>query len=130
MITEKSSEVMTQDTLTDLVQSGFDESEVAVFFNLYQEKELFDGSFGRQLQKAGKDGIERVRTALGIETKIEQRGDLYFLVTKKNTYNNPNKEGTDGFDAKQKIKQIGAGYKAPAGYENFVFKDPYGEKAR
>ncbi len=66
----------------------------------------------------------------GIETEIEQRGDLYFLVTKKDTYNNPNKEGTDGFAAKQKIKQIGAGYEAPPGFEKFVFKDPYGEKVR
>jgi hypothetical protein len=66
----------------------------------------------------------------GIETEIEQRGDLYFLVTKKDTYNNPNKEGTDGFIAKQKIKEIGAGYEAPPGYEKFLFKDPYGEKVR
>ncbi len=66
----------------------------------------------------------------GIETEIEQRGDLYFLVTKKDTYNNPNKEGTDGFLARQKIKQIGAGYEAPPGYQKFVFKDPYGEKVR
>ncbi len=66
----------------------------------------------------------------GIETEIEQRGDLYFLVTKKDTYNNPNKEGTDGFAAKEKIKQIGTGYEAPPGFQKFVFKDPYGEKAR
>lgn len=66
----------------------------------------------------------------GIETEIEQRGDLYFLVTKKDTYNNPNKQGTDGFAAKQKIIQIGAGYEAPPGFEKFVFKDPYGEKAK
>lgn len=66
----------------------------------------------------------------GIETEIEQRGSLYFLVTKKDTYNNPSKEGTDGFIAKEEIKKIGAGYEAPPGYERFVFKDPYGEKVK
>lgn len=66
----------------------------------------------------------------GIETEIEQQDNVYFLVTKKDTYNNPGKEGTDGYIARQKIIEIGAGYEAPPGYERFVFKDPYGEKVR
>ena len=66
----------------------------------------------------------------GIETEIIQRGEVFFLVTKKNTYNNPNKAGTDGAIAIQTIKDIGAGYEPPeAGYEKFKFEDPYGEKA-
>ncbi len=85
------------------------------------------------MQYHSKKDLEPVKKYFdenGIETEIEQRGDLYFLVTKKDTYNNPNKEGTDGFLAKQKIKQIGAGYQAPPGFEKFIFKDPYGEKVR
>jgi len=72
LITEKTkNEIMAQDSLNSLVKGGFDENEVAVFFNLYQEKELYDGSFKRKLSKAGKEGIERVGTVLGTETKFE-----------------------------------------------------------
>lgn len=71
IVTKKGSEVMTQDTLNDLIQSGFDENDIGVLFYLHQEKELYDGSFARKLRKTGRDGIERVKTALGIETRIE-----------------------------------------------------------
>jgi len=63
----------------------------------------------------------------GIETLIQNRQDVFFLVTKKDTYNTPSKSGTDGYIAIQRIKEIGAGYKAPKGFEQFTFNDPYGE---
>jgi hypothetical protein len=63
----------------------------------------------------------------GIETQILQRKEGVFLVTKKDTYNNPGKAGSDGYIAIQRIKEIGAGYKAPKGFEQFTFSDPYGE---
>ena len=65
---------------------------------------------------------------LGVATEIIERNDLYYLVT-KNKYDNPNKAGTDGYLAKQKITELGAGYKAPAGYETFgskPFSDAFG----
>jgi len=66
----------------------------------------------------------------GIETEIIKLGDWYYLVT-VNKYDNPEKPGTDGYAAKQKIIELGADYKAPAGYETFgskPFRDAYGKK--
>jgi len=69
----------------------------------------------------------------GIETKIIKSGSAFLLVSAKSTYQNPNKTGTDGFEEKQKIMEIGSRYKAPTGYESFaptMFKDAYGQKVR
>jgi len=66
----------------------------------------------------------------GIETEIRKIGDWYYLIT-KNKYQNPQKQGTDGYLMKQKIVQLGANYKAPPGREPFapnLFKDAYGIK--
>ncbi len=66
----------------------------------------------------------------GIETEIVRMSDRYFLLT-KNYYENPSKPGTNGFEAKEKIKEIGADYEAPQGYETFgktPFQDVYGMK--
>ncbi len=68
----------------------------------------------------------------GIDTIIEKRSSGYFLVT-RNTYDNPGKRGTNGYAARMKIAEIGAGYKAPQGYESFapsLFSDAYGEKVK
>jgi len=66
----------------------------------------------------------------GIATKIEFRNNRYFLQT-VDRYDNPDKVGTDGYEAKQKIIEIGKKYKAPLGYETFAshyFSDAYGMK--
>ena len=68
----------------------------------------------------------------GIDLVIENRESGFFLVT-KNLYDNPAKAGTDGAAVKKKITDIGAGYKAPQGYESFapkLFSDAYGEKVK
>ncbi|MGD1043465.1 MAG: hypothetical protein ABR913_10465 [Sedimentisphaerales bacterium] len=65
---------------------------------------------------------------MGIATEIIEKNNWYYLVT-KNKYDNPEKAGTDGNLAKQKIIEIGSGYKAPAGFENFgpkPFSDAFG----
>lgn len=70
--------------------------------------------------------------ARGIETIIEKRGSNYFLLS-KNTYENPQKLGTNGYQARMRIIKAGADYKAPAGYETFapnLFNDAYGERIR
>jgi len=71
---------------------------------------------------------------LGVATEIVERNNWYYLVT-KNSYDNPDKPGTDGYLARQKIVELGAGYKAPAGYETFrradgtaPFNDAFGMK--
>jgi len=71
---------------------------------------------------------------LGVATEIIERNNWYYLVT-KNGYDNPDKPGTDGYLARQKIIELGAGYKAPPGYETFrradgaaPFNDAFGMK--
>ena len=66
----------------------------------------------------------------GIETEIMKIGDMYYLVT-KDKYENPERPGTDGYQAKQKIIEFGAKYKSPQGFESFgrkPFHDAYGMK--
>jgi len=65
----------------------------------------------------------------GVETEIVSWGGKYFLIT-KNRYEGFGAE-SDGYEAKQKIVEVGAKYKAPQGYETFAplfFKDAYGKK--
>jgi hypothetical protein len=65
---------------------------------------------------------------LGVATEIIEKDNMYYLVT-KNKYNDPRKAGTDGYLAKQKIVELGAGYKAPVGFETFgpkPFSDAFG----
>jgi len=74
--------------------------------------------------------VQQYFAGYGIETEIFQQGGWYFLIT-KDTYDNPEKNGTNGYFAKQKIIQLGVNYKAPAGYETFgtePFHDAYGMK--
>ena len=57
-------------------------------------------------------------------------GDGYLLAT-KGFYGNPDKPGTNGYELKQKIIELGKGYKAPKGVESFAakhFSDAYGMK--
>jgi hypothetical protein len=68
----------------------------------------------------------------GTETEILKRGSYYYLVTKAR-YPNPRKPGSEGAVALDRIKQIGAKYKAPKGFERFdntPFQDAYGMKIR
>lgn len=70
--------------------------------------------------------------AHGIETEIRMMKGRYFLQT-VNRYDNPERPGTDGYEAKQKIIEIGKKYKAPVGYETFArhrFSDAYGMKVQ
>lgn len=67
-----------------------------------------------------------------VKTTIQKRGSYYFLVTDK-SFQSPNRKGSDGYKALQRIKRLGANYKAPKGYESFapnLFQDAYGEKIR
>jgi hypothetical protein len=71
---------------------------------------------------------------MGVATEILERNGWYYLVT-KNKYESIEKPGSDGYQAKQKIAELGAGYKAPAGYETFrnagktgAFGDAFGMK--
>ncbi len=68
----------------------------------------------------------------GIKTEIQEGNGVYFLET-KDKYESPEREGTDGYFALQRIKEIGINYKAQQGYETFgvePFQDAYGKKIR
>jgi len=69
-----------------------------------------------------------------IATEIVRENGRYFLLT-KDRYDNPEKRGTDGYDARQRIIAVGALYegKAPDGYETFApnfFRGAYGKKVK
>jgi len=74
--------------------------------------------------------VKRYFADKGIETEIRKFGDAYLLVTKEK-YDNPERPGTDGYAARQKIIELGAQYKAPQGFDQFgtkPFHDAYGMK--
>jgi len=80
--------------------------------------------------RAHLEPVEQYFAQFGIETEIKVIDNWYYLVT-KDKYENPEKAGTDGYLAKQRIIQLGAKYKAPAGYETFgsnPFHDAYGRR--
>ena len=62
--------------------------------------------------------VKQYFASFGVETEIKKLDNWYYLVT-KNKYDNPEKPGTNGYFAKQRIIELGAGYKAPTGYESF-----------
>lgn len=76
--------------------------------------------------------VQKHFAAYGIETVIEKRSSGFFLLT-KNTYENPQRAGSNGYAVRQKIVKAGAKYKAPENYESFaprLFSDAYGEKIK
>ncbi|MDD5327474.1 MAG: hypothetical protein PHY02_06630 [Phycisphaerae bacterium] len=80
--------------------------------------------------RADLEPVKQYFAGFGIETEITKIGNWYYLVT-KNKYDNPEKQGTDGYLAKQKIIELGAKYKAPPAHETFgskPFSDAYGKK--
>jgi len=83
-------------------------------------------------QKRDLEPVQKYYKQNGVETEIQYRGGYYFLIT-KSRYASTIRTGSDGFYALEKIKQIGAGYRAPTGYETFgsrPFQDAYGRKIR
>jgi len=64
----------------------------------------------------------------GLNTSVLGNRDGYMLVT-KDYYDNPENPGTNGFRAKQKIIEIGKGYKNPL-FAPRYFSDAYGMKIR
>ena len=83
-------------------------------------------------QKRDLEPVQKYYKQNGVEAEIQNRGGYYFLIT-KNRYASTVRIGSDGFYALDKIKQIGAGDRAPTGYETFgsrPFQDAYGRKIR
>ncbi|MBN1815796.1 MAG: hypothetical protein JW828_00455 [Sedimentisphaerales bacterium] len=105
--------------------------------DLQQGNEAFVSSTGQNVIVIASYGREPdlvpVQTHFaeqGIATEVRSLGDNYLLVTRQR-YDNPNRRDSNGYAALQKVKEIGAGYKAPSGYERFgsrPFQDAYGRK--
>jgi len=75
--------------------------------------------------------VQQYFAQFGIETEIIPIDNQWGLVTKAKYEENPERPGTDGYLAKQKIIELGAKYKAPQGYETFgakSFQTAYGMK--
>jgi len=84
--------------------------------------------------RAALEPVQKHFAEYGIETEIVIENGRYYLQTIE-TYDNPATAGTNGYEARQNIIQIGAAYKgkAPEGYETFAphyFKDAYGKKVK
>lgn len=87
--------------------------------------------------ETGIVSFERLRghfEEYGLNPSVVPQGDGFLLVAPQ-MYDNPDRVGTDGYEAKQKIIEVGALYKgkAPQGYETFApryFSDAYGMKIR
>jgi len=76
--------------------------------------------------------LRELLSGQGINTRALGDRDGFMLVTNK-YYDNPQNPGTDGYQAKLKIIQVGRGYKARSGSESFApnyFGDAYGMKVR
>ncbi len=96
-----------------------DLDQVANYFAMYGiELRVYELAKVRQTLKDG-----------GYSARLPS-GDGYFLAT-RSLYDNPDKPGTNGYEIKQKIIELGKGYKAPKGYDSFAtkhFSDAYGMK--
>ena len=80
--------------------------------------------------RADLEPVRQYFAQFGMETEIKKISEWYYLVTSEK-YENPQKPGTDGYVAREKIVELGAKYKAPPGYETFgakPFHDAYGMK--
>ena len=70
---------------------------------------------------------------VGFDASKLPRGSGFLLVTTEKLYRNPENPDTDGYAMKQRIKTLGAKYKAQAGMESFAphyFSDAYGMKIK
>jgi hypothetical protein len=66
--------------------------------------------------------VQQYFARFDIETEIIPIDNQWGLVTKAKYEEKPEREGTDGYLAKQKIIELGVKYKAPPGYETFGAK--------
>ena len=78
-------------------------------------------------ERAQLEPIKEYFAGYGIKTEIRKLSDTYFLVT-ADAYESPKNEGSKGYEMRERIIQLGAKYKAPAGFATFgrrPFHDAY-----
>lgn len=95
-----------------------------------QPVQVYFRDHGVETRILSYEKLRSVFEQYGLNVGRLPQGDGYMLVT-YNLYNNPEREGTDGYAVKQKIVELGRSYKAAQGYESFApnyFSDAYGMK--
>jgi len=98
--------------------------------DLVPVKEYF-GQHGINTEILAVDKLRDYLAQQGMNTSVLGNKGGFMLVA--SYYDNPENPGTDGYKAKQRIKELGRGYKAPSGSESFApkfFSDAYGMKVR
>jgi len=98
--------------------------------DLVPVKEYF-GQHGINTEILAVDKLRDYLAQQGMNTSVLGNRGGFMLVA--SYYDNPENPGTDGYKAKQKIKELGRGYKAPSDSESFApkyFSDAYGMKVR
>jgi hypothetical protein len=71
--------------------------------------------------------VQQYFEGYGIETQIRKVAGVYILHTKQ-TYDNPNRAGSNGEKVRRQIIEVGKGYEPPSGYRSFDFTTAYGMK--
>jgi len=76
------------------------------------------------------DEVRRVFLENGLNADVLPSGDAFMLVTdpQEGLFDNPQKEGTDGYAMRQRIREVGADYDPPNGLKSFDFSEVYGMK--
>lgn len=85
---------------------------------------------GIQTQIVSYAQVRAVFEQYGLNLDRLPKGDGFMLVT-RDLYENPGRKGTNGYEVKQRITELGRSYEAPSGYERFAphyFSDAYGLK--
>jgi len=71
--------------------------------------------------------VQQYLGAYGIKTQIRKIGGNYILHTKQ-AYDNPSRTGSDGWQERQRIIELGKKYEPMPGYRSFDFTTAYGMK--
>ena len=76
--------------------------------------------------------VRRIFTEYGLNVNVLPTGDDFMLVTdpQEGLFDNPQREGTDGYAMRQRIREVGAQYNPPTGLRSFDFSDVYGMKVK
>ncbi len=97
-----------------------------------EEVQKYFGQNGISLIVLPLAEVRKAFAERGLNMALLPKGDGFLLVT-NNLYGNPDNPNTDGGKMKQRIAEVGKGYKAPPGKESFApkyFSDAYGMKIR
>ncbi len=138
-VIESSTANMTEERQQEYLDAHSEEPDGSMTEAERAEKEVLTKPMGDHVivvvQYPNRRDLEPVKEYYrrhGIEMKIQRRGNSYFLLT-ENKFESPRRAGSDGYYAREKIRQLGKAYSAPRGFETFgsePFQDAYGMKVR